>query len=163
LWPCRSRYSLFFLKCSDDDVSTFMIEIVFLIAGWLDEGEFELDDDDVGWFSLLCLLLCTGLSKVESLRLSASRKGDVVTMFEKLVDCRTFFGASASMLRRFRAGENGFLFSLSISDDRSTQSSSMASRLWLSCEGLMGQGRGLAGGLRDVKNEVSSDISNSNL
>lgn len=50
-----------------------------------------------------------------------------------------------------------------MNDDKSIKSSSIVSRFDLSCEGLQGQGRGLDGGLRVLKNEVSSDISKSNL
>lgn len=62
------------------------------------------------------------------------------------------------MLRRLRAGENGFL-SLLMNELKSTKSFSMEREdmllsLW---QGLMGQGRGDEGGLLVAKNDVSSD------
>jgi hypothetical protein len=61
------------------------------------------------------------------------------------------------MLSRLRAGEKGFL-SLSTKELKSTKSFSMESELMLSLrQGLMGQGRGLEGGLLVVKKETSSD------
>lgn len=61
------------------------------------------------------------------------------------------------MLRRFRAGEKGFL-SLLMKALKSTKSFSMDSDDMLSLwQGLMGQGLGLEGGLLVVKNDVSSD------
>lgn len=61
------------------------------------------------------------------------------------------------MLRRLRAGEKGFL-SLLMKELKSMKSFSIDSELMLSLrQGLMGQGRGLDGGLLVVKNEVSSD------
>jgi hypothetical protein len=63
-----------------------------------------------------------------------------------------------SMLRRFRAGEKGFLLMKSL---KSTKSFSIESELMLSPRhGLMGQGRGLDGGLFVVKKEMSSDALN---
>lgn len=61
------------------------------------------------------------------------------------------------MFKRFRAGEKGFL-SLLTKELKSTKSFSIDNEDMLSLrQGLMGQGRGLEGGLLVVKNEVSSD------
>lgn len=129
-------------------------------------GELNVNDVDVGdaggWFSLLYRLLCTGLSNDDSdlLRLLILSGDDAEFV---LSGWRTLFtSGTASKFNLFRAGEYG-LFSLSINDDKSIKSSSIASKFDLSCDGLHGQGRGLDGGLRLLKNEVSSVISKSNL
>lgn len=61
------------------------------------------------------------------------------------------------MFRRLRAGEKGFL-SLLMKELKSTKSFSIESELILSLrQGLIGQGRGLDGGLSIVKKEISSE------
>lgn len=117
--------------------------------------------DAGGWFSLLYRLLCTGLSNDDSARLR------LLILKFVLRGWRIFWcGISgiASKLRRFLAGEYG-LFSLSINPHKSIKSSSIIGNEFdPSCEGLIGHGWGLDGGLRwFVKNDVSSDISKSNL
>lgn len=121
--------------------------------------------DAGGWFSLLYRLLCTGLSNDDSdlLRLLI-RSGDSEFVLSgwRTLSVLWFTRGIASKFSLFLAGEYG-LFSLSINDDKSMKSSSIESKLDLSCDGLHGQGRGLDGGLRLLKNEVSSVISKSSL
>lgn len=154
-----------------------MMETVFLRAGWFIE---KIDDDAGEWFSLLCRLCWTGLceSSEHSVRLKApldeTRKPNDETfslIFRRwwrsgvkacvadLDEGECWLAlASASMLSRLRAGEKGF-FPLLRNELRSTKSFSIDSEHELSLrQGLMGQGRGLDGGLLLAKKEMSSDV-----
>lgn len=115
-------------------------------------------------------MFCTGLSNNDDSVLFNPDDLNGDEIFTLLLCWRIFFAtgellvASASMFKRFLAGEYGFLFSLSINDVKSTKSSSIiGNKSELSCEGLIGHCLGLDDRLFDVKNEKLSDEFEPNL